>query len=91
MNKVFSDFFSLNVYDLFKGAITSVLSSVLAMIYNLINESGSLPSGAQWKTIAVFGLTTFLGYLLKNLFSNSDGTVAKTETPVRSINGKTRA
>lgn len=60
--------FSVNLIDITKGLVTSVLTPVfLIMISSL--EQGSLTF--DWKNIAIVALSAFLGYILKNFLTPS--------------------
>lgn len=63
----------LNGNDFIKGLILAVITAVLTAVYNTL-ESGSQ---IDWKAVATIGITAFIGYLLKNIASNSNGEVLK--------------
>ena len=65
-----STFFNLNIQDLTKGLILTILSSTLTIIYQTIN-AGSLTF--NWKEIGLAALTSGVAYLMKNLLTNSNG------------------
>jgi hypothetical protein len=65
-----STFFNLNLQDLAKGLIITILTSVLTIAYNTVN-AGSLTF--DWKAIGLTALTSGLAYLMKNLLTNSEG------------------
>ena len=69
-----SSIFTLNNKDFIKGLLVAVLSSVVTILYNTI-ESGSLTF--DWKAIGTMALTSALGYILKNLLTNSSGEFLK--------------
>lgn len=71
-----SSFLNIDLKDLGKGLIVAVLTSVLTIVYNTV-EAGSLTF--DWKLIATTAITTGLGYLLKNLLTNSQGETFKSE------------
>ena len=71
-----SSFLNIDLKDLGKGLIVAVLTSVLTIVYNTV-EAGSLTF--DWKLIATTAITTGLGYLLKNLLTNSQGETFKAE------------
>lgn len=64
-----SDLFKLDWRDLIKGAVVSVLTSVLAFILDALNKGVDL----DLKTIGTLALSAFIGYLLKNLGTDSSG------------------
>lgn len=71
-----SSIFTLNTGDFLKGLIMAVLSSVITVIYQTI-EAGSLVF--DWKAIGTMALTAGLAYIMKNLFTNSNGVFLKRE------------
>lgn len=66
-----SKFLSLNEKDIIKGFILACLSALLTAMYNLLT-SGTVIWKAQLISILLAGITAWLGYLIKNVFSNSD-------------------
>ena len=74
-----SEFLKLNGKDLFKGMIVAALA-VLTSSIGLILEAGALPTSAEWLQIAKVVGTAAVSYLLKNLFTNSNGQILKTES-----------
>jgi len=69
-----STLFTLDNKDFIKGLLVAVLSAVITILYNTI-ESGSLTF--DWKAIGTMALTSALGYILKNLLTNSTGQFLK--------------
>jgi hypothetical protein len=65
-----STFLNLNIEDLAKGLILTVLTSVVTIIYNTVS-AGSLTF--DWHAIGLTALTSGLAYLMKNLLTNSKG------------------
>lgn len=65
-----STFLNLNSSDFLKGLIMAVLSTVITIVYQTV-EAGSLVF--DWKAIGTMALTTALAYIIKNLFTNSEG------------------
>jgi hypothetical protein len=66
----------LNFNDFVKGLAVAVLTSVLTIVYDVV-QTGSLTF--DWKHIGTAAITTAIAYLLKNLFTNSTGTLLKKE------------
>lgn len=67
-----SKFLSLSWTDFVKGLITAVFAAVIAFAYQAI----ALPDFWSWNTLKGAGLAAaaaLLGYLTKNLFTNSKG------------------
>lgn len=73
--KTFSDYLSLNKYDWIKGAIVAFLSAFLAAIYKII-DMGQFPTWQEWRTAALVGAAAFIGYIIKNFFTDSTGALA---------------
>lgn len=71
-----SPFLNIDLNDLGKGLILAVLTSVLTVVYTTV-QAGSL--SFDWKLVATTALTSAIGYLLKNLFTNSTGETFKKE------------
>ena len=66
-----SNFLKLNWADLGKGLVMVVLGAVLALIYSWLQAGTEI----DWNEVLKVALTSGLGYLLKNLFSDSEGNV----------------
>ena len=71
-----SGYLKLTQHDFTKGLIVSVLSSVLTIMYQTI-ESGSFKF--DWKAIATVAAMSAMGYILKNLVTNSNDEFLKKE------------
>jgi hypothetical protein len=71
-----STFLNLNTNDFLKGLIMAVLSTVITVVYQTV-EAGSLVF--DWKSIGTMALTTALAYIMKNLFTNSTGSLFAAE------------
>jgi hypothetical protein len=71
-----SKFLTLNQKDFLKGLLLSVLTAVVTIVYKSV-EAGSLTF--YWKAIGTTALATALSYLLKNLLTNSQGEILKSE------------
>jgi hypothetical protein len=65
-----SSIFTLNSNDFIKGLIIAVLTSVVTIVYQTVS-TGSL--AIDWKAIATVALSSALGYIMKNLLTNSEG------------------
>lgn len=64
--------FKLGYKDAIKGVIMSVLSSVLTALLGIIQQNGLALTSTELKTVATVAVTTFLGYLLKNFFTDEN-------------------
>jgi len=71
-----SGFLSLDTKDFIKGLLLSVFTSVISIVYTYV-QCGSLVFDT--KTIATTALTTALGYIMKNLLTNSEDKFLKKE------------
>ena len=71
-----SKFFNLNFRDFIKGLFIAVLSAAITFVYEAV-QTGLSFDAEFFKAIGIVSLTTFLAYLSKNLFENSDGAIAK--------------
>jgi hypothetical protein len=71
-----SQFLSLDSKDFLKGLILSVLSAVVTVLYTSI-DSGTLTF--DFKSIGMVALSTALGYIVKNLLTNSKDQLLKKE------------
>lgn len=67
-----SGLFRLGWKDLIKGAVVTVLSSVLSMVLDSLNGM----SPFDLKKLGVIALSTFVGYLLKQLVTDEQGKLA---------------
>ena len=71
-----STFLNLNTNDFIKGLVMAVLSTVITIVYQTV-QAGSLVF--DWKSIGTMALTTALAYIMKNLFTNSTGSLFAAE------------
>lgn len=72
-----SHLFSLGKNDFVKGVITAVLASVFMTLSGVFNQAGFDVFSADWAAIVndvlKVAMATFVGYIGKNFFSDSDG------------------
>lgn len=73
-----SNFLNLNNRDFWRGAVVAVLAAIVGYLQTTL-ESGSLPTADQWWAILKLAGSAALSYLLKNLFTNSNGEMFKKE------------
>lgn len=74
-----SKFFKLNWADLGKGLLIAFLTALLGGLLELL-QAGMLPTTwAAFQPILELSLAASVSYLLKNLFTNSEGQIAKGE------------
>lgn len=73
-----SQFLKLNLKDAVNGFVVAFLTAALSGVVQSL-DSGVLPNLVQLKASGLIGLTAGLSYLLKNIFTNSNGELLKTE------------
>lgn len=73
-----SKFLNLSFRDLAKGFFMAIIGAVLTGIYTLINEGAEI-NFQNIKPILLVGLASGIGYLMKNLFTNSNDIIFKKE------------
>ena len=73
-----SKFLSLDWKDALNGFIVAFLSAALTGIITTL-DLGVLPTLSELKSAGVVGLTAGLSYLLKNLVTNSQGDILKSD------------
>ena len=74
-----SKFFNLNWADLGKGLLIAFLTALLGGLLELL-QAGTLPTTwVAFQPIFELSLAAAVSYLLKNLFTNSEGQIAKGE------------
>jgi hypothetical protein len=75
-----SKYFSLNLKDFFKSIQVAITTSIIPSVMVII-EQGRLPLLNELKEIGFVGLAAWLGYLLKNFFTNSKDEFLTNEQP----------
>lgn len=73
-----SKFLSLDWKDALNGFIVAFLSATLTGIVTTL-DLGVLPTLSELKSAGVVGLTAGLSYLLKNLVTNNQGDILKSD------------
>lgn len=68
-----SKFFTLNYKDVIKGFIVAAITAALTGAYDALTSAQPL----NIKAIATVSLTAGIGYLIKNVLTNSDGQIGK--------------
>jgi hypothetical protein len=71
-----SSFLSLNTQDYLRGLIVSVLSAVVTIMYQSVQAGDFV---FDFKSIAKVGFAAALGYIVKNLVTNSQDQFLKKE------------
>ncbi len=75
-----SGLFKLNWQDFVKGLIVAALSGGLGAIYGALT-AGEVLTATVLKTAGLSAITGGVGYLMKNLATNSQGQVLTPEPP----------
>ena len=70
-----SNFLKLNLGDLSKGLVVAILVAVLQILLNLLQSKGLGITGSDLSNLIDISLKAGAAYLLKNLFSDSNGLV----------------
>lgn len=73
-----SKFLTLNKRDIFRGAIVAGLSAGAGAIVDCLNR-GTLPSLDTLRAAGAYAAAAAIGYLIKNLLTNSAGEILKGE------------
>ena len=71
-----SKFLGLNISDAVKGVIMAFVAALLTAVYAAISD-GDWPSKAELIDSLRVGLTASLAYILKHLFTSSEGEFLK--------------
>ncbi len=71
-----SKFLNLNTRDFLRGLITAVGAAVAISVQNTL-DSGSFPTTAELPKIGAVACSAAIGYLILNLFTNSNGQLKK--------------
>jgi multisubunit Na+/H+ antiporter MnhB subunit len=77
-----SSFLNLNAKDFIKGLIVALITAVIAFLYEWI-AAGKPLDLSMLKTVGLVALSAGLAYILKNLGTNSQGQILKTEKPIK--------
>ena len=73
-----SNFLNLNLSDVFRGVLVAVGTSILVALEPLL-VSGKLPDLPTLKAVGIAGVGAGIAYLIKNIFTNSQGQILKPE------------
>lgn len=74
-----SKFLSIDMKDAARTFLMTVLGAAAMTLYDILTI-GAFPKGwDQWQQIVIAGFTAGLGYLIKNIFTNSKDEFAKPE------------
>lgn len=64
--------FSLEIRDVVKGLAVVVLTAVLTLVLQLVNDKGLGLTGSDVQTVAQVAITSGIGYLLKNWLTDKN-------------------
>lgn len=67
--------YTLHLFDWIKGGIVGAGTAAINAVVTTISPDTILSSGG-WKSYLAIGATAFVVYILKNLFTNSEGKLA---------------
>jgi uncharacterized membrane protein len=73
-----SKFLTLSWIDLGKGLLVAFFSALITGLYELL-QAGAALDWLTIKPVLLAAVAAMLGYLIKNLFTNSTGEFAKLE------------
>jgi hypothetical protein len=73
-----SKFMSLNQRDLLRGLIVAFGTAATTQLVAVL-QAGSVPTVMQLKFAALSGIAAGMTYLVKNMFTNSNGQMVKGE------------
>ena len=68
-----SIFLKWNLKDFGKGLLLAIITAIIGTLYQLLKDKGFDLSIADMQTVLQIAVTTFIGYLAKNLATNSEG------------------
>ena len=80
-----STFLSLGSKDLVKGLIVSIITAVLVVLQQIVEAGGIIAIKENINFIMQIAITTGIGYLIKNLLTNSSDKFASTEKKVEDM------
>jgi len=73
-----SKFLTLDAKDIVKAIILTFITALLSGIYQLL-QTGTLLTGESLKPVLMTSIASVIGYLLKNVFTNSNDEFLKSE------------
>lgn len=74
-----SQFFKLKKSDFWKGLIVAILTAGVTALSTAITNATDFAS-FNWQSVVLASAGGFVAYILKNLFTNSDGEILKKES-----------
>ncbi|HNW49603.1 MAG TPA: hypothetical protein PKH79_00890 [Prolixibacteraceae bacterium] len=79
-----SNFLKLNVKDIIKALILTFITALLTGIYQLL-QTGTLLTWESLKPVVFSAIAAVLGYLIKNVLTNSNDEFMKSEAKVNQV------
>lgn len=73
-----SEFFKLNWRDIFKGFVLVIITAIVTGVYELL-QGGFALDWLTFKPILLTSVAAGLSYLVKNLFTNTQGEILTPE------------
>jgi len=73
-----SAFLKLNLRDFLKGLILAFITAIMTGIYELL-QTGAALDWVTLKPVLMVSIAAALSYLIKNLFTNTDGQILTAE------------
>ena len=73
-----SEFMKLKSADFWKGLLLAVITAAITAAYTAITTTTDLAQ-FDWQPVGIASIGAFAAYILKNLFTNSEGTPLKPE------------
>ncbi len=70
--------FSVTLRDALKGVMLAVVSTVLIMLYGLVQNPDFTFSSVNWYEVLRIAMASGLGYIVTNFFSSGSGSTEKT-------------
>ena len=74
-----SNFLRLNIGDIIKGFTVAIIFALLSSTYQILASGHILFVWSFWQPIIFNALAAGISYLIKNVFTNSDGQLLKSE------------
>jgi len=73
-----SKFLQLNLRDFLKGLVLAFITAIITGIYELL-QTGAALDWVTLKPVLMVSIAAALSYLIKNLFTNTDGKILSAE------------
>ena len=73
-----SEFLKLKSADFWKGLVVAVITAAVTALYTALTQATDFAT-FNWQSILLAAGAGFVGYIIKNLFSNSEGVPFKPE------------